>query len=190
MTSIIKVNNIQSSASNAALTIASNGDTTVPTSRKLYAPGHIIQVLQAQYTGNYNFDDGSYQDITNLSLAITPSSTSSKIHIKATVSASANASQRFGLRIVRDGSMIFVPTSLSSRIAAHVFGSGRGANDPTPPSVIELLDSPSSTSALTYKVQGYAEASQYLYINSCQTWTDDNTKFGSVSTLTLMEVAG
>ena len=156
----------------------------------LQAPGHILQVKQVQFLGNYNFNDASYQDITDLTLSITPSSTSNKILAKCVLCASANANQRFGVRIVRDGSMIFTPTSLSSRTAAHVFGDGRGSNAPTQPSVIELLDVPSSTSALTYKVQAFCEASSYLYINSCQTWGDDNSKFGAVSTLTLMEIAG
>ena len=104
--------------------------------------------------------------------------------------ASANSNQRFGVRIVRDGNMIFVPTSIGSRTAAHVFGNGGGSNIPTQPSVIELLDTPSSTSSLTYKVQAHCESSSYLYINNVQTWSDDFTKFGAVSTLTVMEVAG
>lgn len=154
----------------------------------------IKQIKQAQFLGNYNFNDASYQDISNggeiLSIDITPSSTSSKILVKCILNASANANQRFGVRIVRDGSMIFTPTSLSSRTAAHVFGNGVGSNAPTQPSTIELLDTPSSTSSLTYKVQAFCESTSYLYINSCQTWGDDASKFGAVSTLTAMEIAG
>ena len=154
----------------------------------------IKQIKQAQFLGNYNFNDASYQDITNggesLTVAITPSSTSSKILVKCVLCASANSNQRFGVRIVRDGSMIFTPTSLGIRTAAHVFGDGAGGNKPTMPSIIELLDAPSSTSSLTYKVQAFCEASSTLYINSCETWSNDATKFGAVSTLTVMEVAG
>ena len=153
-------------------------------------PGHVLQVKQVQFLGNYNFNDASYQDITDLTLSITPSSASNKILAKCVLNVCANANQRFGVRIVRDGSMIFTPTSIGSRTAAHVFGSGLGSNIPNQPSVIELLDAPSSTSSLTYKVQAVCEASSYLYINSTQTWSDDFTKFGAVSTLTLMEIAG
>ena len=153
-------------------------------------PGHILQVKQAQFLGNYNFNDASYQDITDLTLSITPSSTSNKILAKCVLCASAASNQRFGVRIVRDGSMIFAPTSIGSRTTAHVFGDGAGSNKPTMPSVIELLDAPSSTSSLTYKVQAHCEASSTLYINSVETWSDDYTKFGAVSTLTLMEIAG
>ena len=174
MTSIIKVNNIQNSSGTAY--------------------NFIKQIKQVQFLGNYNFNDSTYQDISNggeaLTVAITPSSTSSKILVKCILCASANSNQRFGVRIVRDGSMIFTPTSISNRTAAHVFGDGAGSNKPTMPSVIELLDTPSSTSSLTYKVQAHCESSSTLYINSCETWGDDFTKFGAVSTLTVMEVAG
>ena len=181
--STLTVQNIQGSSS--------GGNTiNVASGHVLQATGHILQVKQVQFLGNYNFNDSSYQDITDLTLSITPSSTSNKILAKCVLNASANSNQRFGVRIVRDGSMIFTPTSIGSRTAAHVFGSGLGSNIPNQPSVIELLDAPSSTSSLTYKVQAHCEASSYLYINSTQTWTDDFTKFGAVSTLTLMELAG
>ena len=185
MASTLSVSKIQ------GLATAANPTTVeVSSGHVLQAPGHILQVKQAQFLGNYNFNDASYQDITNLTLDITPSSTSNKILAKCVLCASANSNQRFGVRIVRDGSMIFTPTSLSSRTAAHIFGSGGGSNIPNQPSVIELLDAPSSTSSLTYKVQAHCEASSSLYINSTQTWSDDYTKFGAVSTLTLMEIAG
>ena len=149
----------------------------------------------------------SYQDIIDLSVTITPSSTSSKILVKCILNASANANQRFGVRIVRDGSMILPPIdyngqggsssagasngyALGNRTPAHVFGNGVGSNAPTQPSTIELLDTPSSTSSLTYKVQAFCESTSYLYINNCQTWGDDASKYGAVSTLTVMEVAG
>ena len=162
----------------------------------------IKQIKQAVFRGNYNFNDSSYQDIIDLSVVMTPSSTASKILVECVLCASANANQRFGVRIVRNGSMILPPIDyaglgsgssgqdLGNRTLAHVFGDGGGSNIPTMPSVIKLLDTPSSTSALTYKVQAFCEASSYLYINSTQTWSNDATKFGAVSTLTVTEVAG
>ena len=198
--STLTVQNIQGSSS-------SGNTISVASGHVLQATGHILQVKQAIFRGNYTFNDASYQDIIDLTLSITPSSTSNKILAKCVLCASANANQRFGVRIVRDGSMILPPIdyngqggssssgaqdgqALGNRTLAHVFGDGGGSNIPTMPSVIELLDSPNSTSSLTYKVQAFCEAASYLYINNCQTWSDDATKFASVSTLTLMEIAG
>ena len=53
-----------------------------------------------------------------------------------------------------------------------------------------LLDNPNTTSAVTYKVQGMVEGSSFIYINTFQTFTDANTVFAPISTLTVMEVAG
>lgn len=198
--STLTVQNIQGSSS-------SGNTISVASGHVLQATGHILQVKQAIFRGNYTFNDASYQDIIDLTLSITPSSTSNKILAKCVLCASANANQRFGVRIVRDGSMILPPIdyngqggssssgaqdgqALGNRTLAHVFGDGGGSNIPTMPSTIELLDTPSSTSSLTYKVQAFCEAASYLYINNCQTWSDDATKFASVSTLTLMEIAG
>ena len=57
-------------------------------------------------------------------------------------------------------------------------------------SSMTFLDSPSTTSALTYKVQGRLDANGVLYIN--RTGQDANADYGSrgISTLTVMEIAG
>ena len=51
-----------------------------------------------------------------------------------------------------------------------------------------LLDNPNTTSAVTYKVQGMVEGSSFIYINTFQTFSDANTVFVPISTLTVMEV--
>ena len=52
-----------------------------------------------------------------------------------------------------------------------------------------FLDSPSSTSALTYKVQARVNSNPTLYIN--RTGADANADYSSrgISTLTVMEIA-
>ena len=57
-------------------------------------------------------------------------------------------------------------------------------------SSMTFLDSPSTTSALTYKVQGRVDANGILYIN--RDGQSANADYGSrgISTLTVMEIAG
>ena len=81
-------------------------------------------------------------------------------------------------------------TSQGSRLLAHAIFDGGGSNIPNTPVSIMLYDSPNTTSAVTYKVQGMVEGSSYIYINTFQTFTDANTVFAPMSTLTVMEVAG
>ena len=47
----------------------------------------IKQVKQAVFRGNYTFNDSSYQDIIDLSVVITPHSTSSKILVECVLCA-------------------------------------------------------------------------------------------------------
>ena len=53
------------------------------------------------------------------------------------------------------------------------------------PLVLQFLDSPSTTSATTYKVQGSLSGSGTLAINRRQS----DTTFGTASSITLQEIA-
>jgi hypothetical protein len=58
-------------------------------------------------------------------------------------------------------------------------------------SAFEFLDSPSSTSALTYKIQLASNVSgQTSSVNRWHNDLDSNTRIRGVSTITVMEVAG
>ena len=50
-----------------------------------------------------------------------------------------------------------------------------------------ILDSPSTTSALTYKIQAGTHDGSTVQINS---WRDDTANYFGVSTFTAMEVSG
>jgi len=186
MTSIIKVNNIQNS------------------SGTVY--NFIKQVGHAKFLGNETSNATDFVDITNLTVTLTPSATTSKFLITFNVSANANANQRGGIKVVRKiGSGSFADfdlpdfsagalgnaiTSQGNRKLAHAIFDGGGSNIPNTPVTMTLYDDPQTTSAVTYKVQGMVEGSSYIYINSVQTWTDADTVFAPISTLTVMEVAG
>ena len=166
----------------------------------------IKQVGHAKFLGNETSNSSSFVDITNLTVTLTPSETASKFLIIGNVSANANQNQRGGIKVVRKigtgsfsdfdlpdfsaGSLGGATTSQGSRLLAQAIFDGGGSNIPNTPVSIMLYDSPSTTSAVTYKVQGMVEGSSYIYINTFQTFTDANTVFAPMSTLTVMEVAG
>jgi len=166
----------------------------------------IKQVGFAQFLGNETSNSSSFVDITNLTVTLTPSATTSKFLITFNVSANANANQRGAIKVVRKigtgsftdfdlpdfsaGSLGGATTSQGSRQLAHAIFDGGGSNIPNTPVTMTLYDDPQTTSAVTYKVQGMVEGSSYIYINTFQTFTDANTIFAPISTLTVMEVAG
>jgi len=191
---------------NSAITIDSSGNTSIPSGKVLNAPGHIIQVAQAKFLGNETSNSSSFVDITNLTATLTPAAATSKFLITFNVSANANQNQRGGIKVVRKigsgsfsdfdlpdfsaGSLGGATTSQGSRLLAHAIFDGGGSNIPNTPVSMTLLDNPNTTSAVTYKVQGMVEGSSFIYINTFQTFTDANTVFAPISTLTVMEVAG
>jgi hypothetical protein len=65
------------------------------------------------------------------------------------------------------------------------------ANDPTIDYVLEFLDSPSSTSSLTYKVAMTSESSGTAYVNRGKENDGDSAITGRfTSVITVQEVAG
>ena len=168
--------------------------------------GSVLQVSQAKFLGNETSNATDFVDITNLTVTLTPKASSSKFLVTFHVNANANQNQRGGLKVVRKigsgsfsdfdlpdfsaGSLGGAVTSQGSRKLAHAIFDGGGSNIPNTPTSMTLLDSPNTTSAVTYKVQGMVEGSSYIYINSIQTWTDASTVFAPMSTFTVMEIAG
>jgi len=142
-----------------------------PTGFDLQMPaGHILQVVQGLYTNNFNTTSTSYVD-TGLSASITPSSTSSKIlALVSQQGFKAGSSDAYHYQILRDSTQVAytrVQIQTTSQSSAGIY--------------LHKLDSPSTTSAITYKTQVKSDNGQSIYF----TWDT-----GSQATLTLMEVAG
>ena len=106
--STLTVQNIQGSSS-------SGNKINVASGHVLQAPGHVLQVKQALFRGNEYHNTSSYTDVTDLSINITPSSTSNKMLVSFHFHAHASSNQRFGVRVVRDGSMILPPIDYSGQ---------------------------------------------------------------------------
>ena len=142
-------------------------------------PGHSAQVLQQVYSTYVTFTSNSYTD-TGMTLSITPKSTSSKILILASIQCSngtgANANET-AFQIVRGSTSIRI---FERPIFVYNQGSGNIAIDAN--ISLNFLDSPSTTSATTYKIQTKTSAGT-LRVN------DHSVTGNGCSTLTLMEIA-
>ena len=150
----------------------------------------ILQVVSATKTDTFSTASTSYVDITGLSVSITPKFTSSKILALVTLH-----SGRLGglptFQLVRGATAIAIgdAASLRQRSSSSAYTGASAEGTTIIGSTINFLDSPSTTSATTYKVQGRIESST-LFINRTGTDTDSATFPRTVSTITLMEVAG
>ena len=195
MTSILKVDELQDSSGNLiikevgnAITVGASGDAiTVPSGATLTAPGHILQVVQTVKTDTDSTTATSFNDISGMSVAITPAATSSKILVFANTNTGETINYSGSIQLMRDTTALFIGDASSSRTRASAGGlmpNGRTSQQRN----IHYLDSPSSTSALTYKLQWLAESGGTLYLNRDAGDADAAYSTRAASSITVMEI--
>ena len=150
----------------------------------------IGQVVSTSKTDTFtSATTGAFTDITGLSVSITPTSATSKVLVIATamfVRTVVGTASRY-IRLVRDSTAIAVGDTAGSRISASMGGISAAGNDQPDPGTITFLDSPATTSATTYKLQFYADASTF-YLNRSVTDTNGTNGGRFASGITVMEV--
>lgn len=168
-----------------AVTTAKIADSAITDA--LLPAGSVLQVVSTTKTDVFSLSGhtNTWVDITGFSVSITPSSTSSKILVTGYVAGGATAQVTQVYRLRRGETNIAIGSS-STTIR----------NDNEAPNVaarawhhapFSYLDSPSTTSATTYKLQIYdtSISSPTQYVNR-----NGDTGSDAVSTITVMEIAG
>jgi hypothetical protein len=153
--------------------------------------GGIIQCVQVTKTDTDSTSSTSYVDVTGMSATITPQSSSSKILVQVVIGVFGNSTQLRGSvwRLLRGATAIGLGDNavggqctfaMCESDASYMGGSRQ----------YSIVDSPATTSAVTYKLQ-WATWSNTVYLNrssdggSTQHWNQRGA-----SSLILMEVTG
>lgn len=150
--------------------------------------GSVLQVVQTVKTDTYSSAPGAvWTDITGLSVAITPSSSSNKVMIFFSVhGTTANLSY---VRIVRDSTAIGIGETSGSRVSCTVGSfSNTGDNNRCYEFGTNFLDSPATTSSVTYKLQVQCETSNTFYLNRSIADQNNTAGFRPISQITVMEI--
>ena len=149
--------------------------------------GKVLQVLSTPKTDTFSTASTSYVDITGLSVVITPTATSSKILVIANLNTGQSTTGNLSLFQLSGGNTAsYIGDTASARPRNTTGGMVTGTYDMKEFS-ITYLDSPSTTSATTYKVQMNTPAgTSYINRNS----TDPNATAGHrfASSITVMEI--
>lgn len=153
--------------------------------------GKVLQVVQSVKSDTFFSSSTSFVDLTGMSVSITPSSASSKVLVCVNMSFTGHtASSVAGWKILRGATDIAIGDAAGSRVRATVGNQiGHQGNDQYHSSAM-FLDSPSTTSATTYKLQGRCNAGTGFYINRSSSDGDTAVSYRGVSTITVMEIAG
>ena len=177
------------SSSSNNIVLASNGSVTIPTLTATNLTtntsfGKILQVVQTVKTDTTSTSGNNHSQISGLTVDITPSSSSNKILYSGHLYIASSGSEAvFRLRRTIAGNVVNIATPSAfdddeDGTFAHGGGSRYGGHS------FEFLDSPNTTSAITYGLK-WQTHSGTTYLN--RTW--DANWFHGISTLTAMEVA-
>tara|TARA_Y100000361_G_scaffold110270_1_gene100250 strand:+ start:1228 stop:1845 length:618 start_codon:yes stop_codon:yes gene_type:complete len=183
-----------SSANTRVMTLPDTADGTILTTTNPRT-GNSLQVVQTVKTDAFTTTSSSLVDVTGMSATITPTSTSSKILVEVHIGISGGAQYSYAHYVLLRGStQIGIGTGATGSNQTNI---SFATNWNTPNEYIghaasfQFLDSPSTTSATTYKLQvksGYA--SKALYVNRVNASYDETYNAKTASTFTLTEVAG
>ena len=143
--------------------------------------GKVLQVSSTTKTNSFSTSSTSFVDVTGLSVSITPSLTTSKILVILKVSASKTDDNSMSLSLVRN----------STAIPITAYGTGYPSRNMLDSmqyvawgwTSIDYLDSPNTTSAITYKCQVNSSTGTAAQINIGR---GGGT---GVSSITVMEVS-
>ena len=157
--------------------------------------GGIIQVKSTTMTttATYSISGMTWTEVGGLTTTITPTRSDSKILVMANIGGiSSNGEyQRYGMALRRNSTNIGVNSDGVNHTRANWTYYGRNfGNTPDTFAVFNHLDSPGTTSAVSYKVMITTEGSYTLYINRSVTDSSASSVFRCASSLTLMEISG
>jgi hypothetical protein len=159
--------------------------------------GAVLQVVSTTKNDAFTTTSATPVDVTGLSATITPISATSKILASVSIAFGGNNDIYPYVLLVRNGTSIATGTGATGNqlnvfmggyftaISSMIFRVHQFSNN--------FLDSPATTSALTYKIQlanPYQVVSSTAYINRQDNTSDSAFIQFPTSSITLMEIAG
>ena len=177
-----------------------NNIVTVPAGHTLYAPGHVIQVINVENVTRLSQGIGTQSTVNILGMeaTITPKSANSKIIIQARWFGEFSATamtwdSMFG--ITRNGTAINVPPDFGLTanrgitIGALSFNGTDGNSTPETASLF-VSDNPNSTSPVVYRMTVYSQGAGTVFTNRVAGWANQGTDYElGTSGMMLMEIA-
>ena len=152
--------------------------------------GKINQVVQTHNTTLSQMSSSSFADVSGMSVAITPSASNSKILITVSLYAGQNGNSVAFFKLLRGSTVIGSASDVGSRVGCNFsFGvDGNDGHSQVHSNSYSYLDSPSTTSATTYKIQGASYNNATLTFNRTPNDADHVTTARCTSVITAMEV--
>jgi uncharacterized cupredoxin-like copper-binding protein len=155
-------------------------------------PSRFANIVQHHNPTQYSFQgyNGSWANAPNMSASITPRATSSQVLVIVSLNAVATNTAFF--RVVRNGTAVGNGTSGTGNMSNVWAGSYYHQSDLNHGTTMcsLFLDSPSSTSSVTYQVQMSTDngGGGWIYLNHNNNGSNAFIAYHAQSTITLLEV--
>jgi hypothetical protein len=156
--------------------LTSTGASTAPAWEDVGGGGKVLQVVSTTSTTRWSSSSTSWTSVSGLNASITPSATSSKILVMASVNVAIASGQDHWIRCIRGAS-----TDVGGGSSGYSFFR-HGDGEQVIAKVLVDLDAPANTSSNVYTIQVRGEGNN-IYVNQ--------TKWGAQylsSSITLMEI--
>ena len=170
------------------------------TTQSSAAGGKILQVKTFQKTDSATYSPDSqlvFKDI-GITMNITPSATTSKILVNFVLFGdfSGNASNHYFRvkRSITGGSTSYITAADQGNRTGTLFIGGMGNNStggstPTQITMSDYVDSPSTTSAITYTIQHTSHGAGTFHLNRSEDTNNQDAFEDGISWITLKEVS-
>jgi hypothetical protein len=170
------------------------------TGNGVYIPNHVVQVEQVVVDANLGpYTTSTWVTESDFDISITPTSNTSKVLITGNIMYGQGASTgtddfTFNIRLLRNGTPLSYTVNSGRGYGEYAVYKNHYDNLSMEQASFSRLDTPSSTSAVTYSVQiatGFGGwASNPVYINRAYRFDDAwYAQSNARSTITLMEIA-
>jgi hypothetical protein len=181
--SLFSVDNVGNFSTTGTIASSSRGIT-----KASMPSGSILQIQSTTLSSVFTTSSTSWADLTGMSVSITPTSATSKILVQISLNFQGDSSTQGYCRIDRNGTVIGVGDAYGSR---YRFTINQYVNQQNEARTISMtfLDSPATTSALTYKLQLTNQGLGTVYVNRSTAWADNSTSGTGISTITVYEIA-
>ena len=152
--------------------------------------GKIGQVVSTTVSTVTSTTSATFGDISGLAVSITPSATTSKVLVFVNLSLGSQAGYSAQLRLMRDSTAICIGTDSGiggSQVQA-TWHQKSWSDTAIVNQGMNFLDSPSTTSSISYNVEWRETENTTLYLNRMYTVSDNESYPWVASTITAMEV--
>ena len=174
-------------------TVMSQSGTSNPTFGTGAPTGAVVQVVYDSMGAQLSFDTNTWTEVPNLSASITPKSTSNKVLVTASLNVGGQTDNYVvAIRLYRDSTAIALGDTTGNRPTCWMsVGAQQWYNYVRQQATNTFLDSPSTTSEITYKLFVWdTRDSDNVYINRSYYDYDGSPSPVSLSSILLQEIAG